>query len=42
MTADLTAAGVTALDLATTETEQMVRAILDRAGAGELATDLFR
>ena len=41
MTADLTAAGVTALDLATTGTEQMVRAILDRAGAAELATDLF-
>ena len=41
MTADLTAAGVTALELATTQTGQMVRAILDRAGAGELAADLF-
>jgi hypothetical protein len=41
MTADLTAAGVAALELATTQTGQMVRAILDRAGAGELAADLF-
>jgi signal recognition particle receptor subunit beta len=41
MTADLTAAGVSALDLATTQTEHMVRAILDRAGAGEMAADLF-
>jgi hypothetical protein len=41
MTADLTAVGVTALGLATTQTEHMVRAILDRAGAGEVAADLF-
>ena len=41
MTADLTAAGVASLDLAMTQAKQMVRAILDRAGAGELATDLF-
>jgi hypothetical protein len=41
MTADLTAAGVTALELATTQAERMVRDILARAGASELATDLF-
>lgn len=41
MTADLTAAGVASLDLAMTQTEQMVRAILDRSGASELTADLF-
>lgn len=41
MTADLTASGVAALDIATTQTEQMVRAILDRAGASALAADLL-
>jgi len=41
MTADLTASGVTALDLATTQTGQMVREILTRAGATEMATNLF-
>jgi Dynamin family len=41
MTADLTAAGVASLDLAMTQAGQMVRTILDQAGASELATDLF-
>jgi signal recognition particle receptor subunit beta len=41
MTADLTASGVAALDLATAQTEQLVRAILDRAGASEIAMDLL-
>jgi signal recognition particle receptor subunit beta len=41
MTADLTAAAASALELATTRTEQMVRAILGRAGAAEMAEALL-
>lgn len=40
MTADLTASGVTALDIATGQTRELVRAILDRAGAGDVAANL--
>jgi hypothetical protein len=40
MTADLTASGVAALDKATSQTEQLVHAILDRVGAGYIAADL--
>lgn len=41
MTADLTVAGVASLDLAVAQAGQLVRTILDRAGASELAVDLF-
>jgi hypothetical protein len=41
MTADLTVAGVASLDLAIAQAGQLVRTILDRAGASELAVDLF-
>ena len=40
MTADLTASGLAALDLAAAQIEQLVRAILDRIGAAEMAIDL--
>lgn len=40
MTADLTAAGVTALELAATQSGELVHEILDRAGAAELAADV--
>ena len=40
MTADLTAAGVAALDLATDQSEHLVRTILERIGASDIAADL--
>lgn len=40
MAADLTASGVAALDLAAAQSEEMVQAILERAGASGIAADL--
>ena len=40
ITADLTAAGVASLDLATDQSEHLVRTILERIGASDIAADL--
>jgi Dynamin family len=41
MAADLTAVGVAALDIARSLAEQLTRAVLERVGASEIATDLL-
>ena len=40
MTADLTAAGVAALDLAATQSEQLVRTLLNQVGAADIVIDI--